>query len=55
VQKIAAKRQLHPSQVSTCIRQAIEGIAHVFLDKVKKAENKDGKISQLAMENDFLS
>ena len=60
VQKIAAKRQLHPSQVSTCIRQAIEGIAHVFLDKVKKAGNKDGKIkelhakiSQLAMENDF--
>lgn len=43
-------------------RQAIEGMAGVFSDKVKKAENKDGeikdrhaKIGQLAVENDFLS
>ena len=50
VQEIAAKRQ------------AIEGMAGVFSDKVKKAENKDGeikelhaKIGQLAVENDFLS
>jgi len=47
VQKIAAKRQRYPSQVSTCIRQAIEGIAHAFLDKVKKAGDKDGKIKEL--------
>ena len=50
VQEIAAKRQ------------AIEGMAGVFSDKVKKVENKDGeikelhaKIGQLAVENDFLS
>ena len=56
------KRQLHPTQVSTWKRQAIEGMAGVFSDKVKKAENKDGeikdlhaKIGQLAVENDFLS
>ena len=62
VQEIAAKRQLHPTQVSTWKRQAIEGMANVFSDKVKKAENKDGeikelhaKIGQLAVENDFLS
>jgi transposase len=61
VQEIAAKRQLHPTQVSTWKRQAIEGMAGVFSDKVKKAENKDGemdlhaKIGQLAVENDFLS
>jgi len=62
VQEIAAKRQLHPTQVSTWKRQDIEGIAVVFSDKVKKAENKDGeinelhaKIGQLAVENDFLS
>ena len=62
VQEIAAKRQLHPTQVSMWKRQAIEGMANVFLDKVKKAENKDGeikdlhaKIGQLAVENDFLS
>ena len=62
VQEIAAKGQLHPTQVSTCERQAIEGMAGVFSYKVKKAENKDGeikelnaKISQIAVENDFLS
>jgi transposase len=62
VQEIAAKRQLHPTQVSTWKQQAIEGMAGVFSDKVKKAENKDGeikelhaKIGQLAVENDFLS
>jgi len=62
VQEIASKRQLHPTQVSTWKRQAIEGMANVVSDKVKKAENKDGeikelhaKIGQLAVENDFLS
>jgi transposase-like protein len=62
VQEIAAKRQLHPTQVSTWKRQAIEGMAGVFSDKVRKAENKEGeikdlhaKIGRLAVENDFLS
>ena len=44
VQEIASKRQLHPTQVSTWKRQAIEGMANVFSDKVKKAEKKDGEI-----------
>jgi len=30
--------------VSTWKRQAIEGMAGVFSDRVKKAENKDGEI-----------
>ena len=41
-------------------RQAIEGMAGVFSDKAKKAENKDcevnelhAKIDQLAVGNDF--
>jgi len=62
VQEIAAKRQLHPTQVSTWKCQTIEGMAGMFSDKVKKAENKEGeikglhaKIGQLAAENDFLS
>ena len=62
VQEIAAQRQLHPTQVSTWKRQVIEGMAEVFSDKVKKAENREGeikelyaKIGQLAVENDFLS
>jgi transposase-like protein len=61
VLEIAAKRQLHPTQVSTWKRQAIEGMAGVFSDKVKKAGNKDGeikdlhaRIGQLAVENDFF-
>ena len=62
VQEIAAKRQLHPTQVRTWKLQAIEGMASVFSDKIKKAENKNGeikelhaKIGQLAVKNDFLS
>ena len=62
VHEIAVKRQLHPTQVSKWKRQAIEGMAGGFSDKVKKAENKNGeikelhaKIGQLAVENDFLS
>ncbi len=46
-QEIAAKRQLHPTQVSTWKRQAIEGMAGIFSDKVKKAANKDGEIKEL--------
>ena len=62
VQEIAAKRQLHPTQVSTWKRQAIDGMAGVFSDKVKKTDSKEGeikelhaKIGQLAVENDLLS
>ena len=61
-QEIAAKGQLHPTQVNTWKRQTIEGMAGVFSDKIKKTENKDGeikdlhaKIGLLAVENDFLS
>ena len=51
---------MYPTQVSTWKRQAIEGMAGVFSDKVKKAETKDreikelhAKIAQLAVQNDF--
>ena len=60
VHEIAAKLQLHSTQVRTWKRQEIEGMAGVFSDKVKKAENKDGeikelhtKMSQLAVKNDL--
>jgi transposase len=52
VQEIAAKRRLHPTQVSTWKRQAIEGMAGVFSDKIKELH---AKIDQLAVENDFWS
>ena len=51
---------MYPKQVSTWKRQAIEGMAGVFSDKVKKGETKDGKIkelhakiAQLAVQNNF--
>ena len=62
VQEIAAKRQLHPTQVSTLKPQAIEGMPEVFSGKVKKTEKKGSetkelhaKIGQFVMEHDFLS
>ena len=60
VQEIAAKHQLHPNQVSTWKRQAIEGMADVFSGGKQsgpsEAEVKDlhAKIGRLAVENDFL-
>jgi transposase len=62
VQQIAAKHRLHPTQVTSWKRQAIDGLTGVFSDKVKKAENNEAevkelhaKIGKLAVENDFLS
>ncbi len=62
VQQIAAKHRLHPTQVTSWKRQAIDGLTGVFSDKVKKAENNEAevkelhaKIGKLAVENGFLS
>jgi transposase len=61
-QEIAAKHKVHPTQVTTWKRQAIDGLTGVFSDKVRKAEDNEAevkelhaKISKLAVENDFLS
>ncbi|WP_298966653.1 transposase [uncultured Roseibium sp.] len=62
IQKIAAKCQVHPNQVSTWKRQAVEGMADVFARGGKsegptEAEVKDlhAKIGRLTVENDFLA
>jgi len=62
VEEIAAKHQVHPNQVSTWKRQAVEGMADVFARGGKaegptEAEVKElhAKIGRLAVENDFLS
>ena len=62
IQEIAAKQQLHPNQVSTWKRQAVEGMAGVFSrggnsEGPTEAEVKElhAKIGRLAFENDFLS
>ena len=59
---IAARHQVHPNQVSTWKRQAVDGLADVFArggkaDGLSEAEVKDlhAKIGKLAVENDFLS
>ena len=62
VQQIAAKHRLHPTQVTSWKRLAIDGLTGVFSDKVKRVENNEAevkelhaKIGKLAVENDFLS
>ena len=62
IQEIAARHQVHPNQVSTWKRQAVEGMADVFArggkaDGPSDAEVKElhAKIGRLAVENDFLS
>nr|WP_138923691.1 IS3 family transposase [Sulfitobacter sp. BSw21498] len=61
-QEIAAKHKVHPTQVTTWKRQAIDGLTGVFSDKVRRAEVNEAevkelhaKIGKLAVENDFLS
>jgi len=61
-QEIAAKHKVHPTQVTTWKRQAIDGLTGVFSDKVRRAEDNEAevkelhaKIGKLAVENDFLS
>ncbi|MBL4767320.1 MAG: transposase [Rhodobacteraceae bacterium] len=62
VQQIAAKHRLHPTQITSWKRQAIDSLTGVFSDKVKWVENSEAevkelhaKIGKLAVENDFLS
>ena len=62
VQEIAAKHRLHPTQVTTWKRQALDGLTGLFSDKVRRAEDNEAevkelhaKIGKLAVENDFLS
>lgn len=63
VQEIASKNKVHPNQVLTWKRQAIDGLADVFSNGVGRvtvdheAEVYDlhAKIGQLTVERDFLS
>jgi len=45
IQEIAAKRQLHQTQVTTWKLQAQEGLAGVFSDKAKKSESRGSAIT----------
>ena len=56
----AANHEVHPTQVTTWKRQAIDSLTGVFSDKVRKAEDNDvkeihAKIGKLSVEYDLLS
>ena len=61
VQEIAAKYGVHPNQVSTWKKQAIDGLSGMFSDKAEKTERDQeaavrdlhAKIGELTVERDF--
>jgi len=63
VQEIASRHQVHPNQVSTWKRQAMDGLGEVFSNGAEaarrdaEAEIHDlhAKIGQLTVERDFLA
>lgn len=61
MQAIAARYEVHPNQVSTWKRQAVEGIAAAFADGTKGAladesrlKEAYAKIGELTLERDFF-
>ena len=63
IQEIAATRKVHPNQVSSWKRQAMDGLGEVFSNGAERAgrdhetEVRDlhAKIGQLTVERDFLA
>lgn len=63
VQEIAAEHKVHPNQVSTWKRQAVDGLSEVFSNGAERerhdheAEVRDlhATIGQLTVERDFLA
>lgn len=63
IQEIAARHKVHPNQVSTWKRQAMDGLGEVFsngadqerLDHDAEVHDLHAKIGQLTVERDFLA
>ena len=63
LQEIAARYRVHPNQVGTWKRQAMEGLAEVFSgggerrarDHESEVRDLHAKIGELIVERDFLS
>ena len=63
IQEIAARRKVHPNQVSTWKRQAMDGLGTVFSngaersgrDHESEVYDLHAKIGQLTVERDFLA
>ena len=62
VQEIAARHKVHPNQVSTWKKQALEGLGSIFEKGPGKGDECDSevrdlhaKIGELTVQNDFLA
>ena len=63
IQELAAKHKVHPNQVSTWKRQAVNGLGEVFSNGVDRARRDHeseihgfhAKIGELTVERDFLA
>ena len=63
IQEIASKHKVHPNQVSSWKRQAVEGLGEVFSNGADRAHRDHetevhdlhAKIGQLTVERDFLA
>ncbi len=63
IQEIATKHKVHPNQVSTWKRQAMDGLGEVFSNGTGRASQDHeaevhdlhAKIGQLTVERDFLA
>ena len=63
IQEIATKHKVHPNQVSTWKRQAVDGLGEVFSngtdgarrDHESEVRNLQAKIGELTVERDFLA
>ncbi len=63
IQEIATRRELHPNQVSTWKRQAMDGLGAVFStgagpagsDREAEVHDLHAKIGELTVERDFLA
>ncbi len=63
IQEIATKHKVHPNQVSTWKRQAMDGLGAVFsngadkarVDREAEIHDLHAKIGQLTVERDFLA
>ena len=63
IQEIAGRHKVHPNQVSTWKRQAVDGLGEVFsngVDRVRRDHDSEvrdlhAKIGELTVERDFLA
>jgi transposase len=63
IQEIASRNKVHPNQVSTWKRQAMEGLGAMFsngtdkarVDREDEVHDLHAKIGQLTVERDFLA